>query len=238
MTYLISLPLLAPLLLAQGWLVRRRTPRLPEPPGPRAGALGAGPRLRVLIVGDSAAAGVGAPSHDTALAGQLAHALAPDYRVQWALLAATGATTQTTLDCLRQRPAEAFDFALTILGVNDVTSGVRAGRWRQQQARLRELLHSRFQVGHVLVCGVPPMARFPALPQPLRWFLGGRAARFSAVLHGDVAAEAGCSFLRLDFTDDAALMAPDGFHPGPGIYAAWAQRAAAAIRALRADTRP
>ena len=40
---------LAPLLLVQGRWVRRRTPLLPEPPGPRAGVIGQGPVLRLLI---------------------------------------------------------------------------------------------------------------------------------------------------------------------------------------------
>ena len=67
---------LSPLLLAQGVYVRRVTPRLPEAPGSRSGVAGGGPSLKLLILGDSAAAGVGAASQDEALAGQLAVALA------------------------------------------------------------------------------------------------------------------------------------------------------------------
>src|SRR5689334_20066239 len=62
---------LVPLLALQGRRVRRVTPRLPEPPGPRAGLAGDGPPLRLLILGDSSAAGVGAPSQDEALSGRL-----------------------------------------------------------------------------------------------------------------------------------------------------------------------
>ena len=63
---------LAPLLFAQGVYVRRVTPRLPEAPGERSGVSGGGPALKLLILGDSAAAGVGASSQATALAGRLA----------------------------------------------------------------------------------------------------------------------------------------------------------------------
>jgi hypothetical protein len=52
---------LGPLLLLQGRHVRRVTPRLAEAVGPRDGTAGNGPPLRLLIVGDSAAAGVGVP---------------------------------------------------------------------------------------------------------------------------------------------------------------------------------
>ncbi|EEX09439.1 hypothetical protein SL1157_1477 [Ruegeria lacuscaerulensis ITI-1157] len=56
---IVRLPLL-PLLAAQALMVRQRALRLPEPSGPREGRQGRGPRLRLLIVGDSSAAGVGA----------------------------------------------------------------------------------------------------------------------------------------------------------------------------------
>ena len=62
---------LAPFLILQGRHVRRITPRLPEPDGARAGQAGSGQPLRLLIVGDSAAAGVGVSTQQDALSGQL-----------------------------------------------------------------------------------------------------------------------------------------------------------------------
>lgn len=233
MGYLLSTLFLGPILLVQGWTVRRRVPRLPEPPGPRTGQLGAGKAFRILILGDSAAAGVGAPSQDMGLSGQIVQGLLPYYRVEWELAAMTGATTKSALCALRRRSPQPFDAAVVTLGVNDVTSGTSEASWQRRQAELRSLLRSRFGVSHILVCGVPPVSRFPALPQPLRWFLGSRAARFSQVLERDVAAEANCRFLPLNFSQDSGLMAPDGFHPGPGIYSEWGQRAAAAIHSMR-----
>ena len=76
------LALAAPLLLVQGKYVRRVTPKLPEAAGAREGErrlrdAGGGPAsLRVLITGDSSAAGVGTQHQDEALPGQLADALA------------------------------------------------------------------------------------------------------------------------------------------------------------------
>ena len=65
---------LAPLLWWQGRRVRRITPLLPEPPGRRQGRLAErldGPPARLLLLGDSSAAGVGAPDQPSALSGQL-----------------------------------------------------------------------------------------------------------------------------------------------------------------------
>ncbi|MFO1375109.1 MAG: hypothetical protein U1E99_11105 [Agitococcus sp.] len=42
---------LAPLLVVQGWYVKRITPRLPEAEGARQGITGQGQRLRLLVVG-------------------------------------------------------------------------------------------------------------------------------------------------------------------------------------------
>ena len=46
---------LSPLLVVQALLTRARLPRLPEADGEREGVLGDGPRLRLLITGDSSA---------------------------------------------------------------------------------------------------------------------------------------------------------------------------------------
>ena len=61
---------LAPVLFAQARSTRRRAPVLPEAEGPREGQLGSGVgALRVLIAGDSSAAGVGVANQDHAFAG-------------------------------------------------------------------------------------------------------------------------------------------------------------------------
>ena len=227
---------LGPLLLAQGLYVRRTALRLPEPPGPREGVRGEGPGLRLLVLGDSAAAGVGASSQAEALSGRLVSQLEHTFRVSWRLLAQTGATTARALRWLAEEPPRPFDAVLTSLGVNDVTSGRPLGAWRRDQARLADLLRDKFSVRLLLLSGLPPVGRFPALPQPLRWWLGLRAERFDAALEELASGRAGCEYLGLRSggeveVPDARMMACDGFHPGPEIYALWARAAARRIEA-------
>ena len=69
MLYEIRTALLAPLIVPQGLWVRATIPLLQEPPGERQGTSGDGPPLRLLILGDSAAAGVGT-SHTKSKAAQ------------------------------------------------------------------------------------------------------------------------------------------------------------------------
>jgi hypothetical protein len=66
MIYHLAMVLLAPVLAAQGMYVRRVTPSLSEPEGVRSGVFGAGPKIKLLIVGDSAAAGLGAATQHQA----------------------------------------------------------------------------------------------------------------------------------------------------------------------------
>ena len=196
--------------------------------------MGAG-RLRLLILGDSSAAGVGAATQDQALAGRLAAALA-DLEPDWRLVARTGATTAAALAHLRALPASPTDVAVVALGVNDVTRAVPVARWLAAQAALIGHLTRDLGARRVYLTGVPPMGAFPALPRPLRGVLGARAARLDAALAELVRQTSGTRHLAFDpGLLDPALMAADGYHPGPVLYARWAD---ALARAIRADLSP
>jgi len=223
----VALPL-APLLLWQGRRVRRETPKLPEAAGPREGLAGAerpGRPLRLLLLGDSSAAGVGAATQDEALAGRLLAALAPAVPrpVRWRLVARTGIDTREALALLESEPPERFDLAVVALGVNDVTALRPAIAWLADVDRLCAMLHARHRLRCVLWAGLPPMHRFPALPQPLRGVMGLHARGLDASLARWCAQRAPrARHVPLPAMTDPALIASDGFHPGPGAYALWA----------------
>jgi lysophospholipase L1-like esterase len=228
---------LAPLLLAQGLSVRRRALVLPEAAGPRDGRRGDGPPLRLLIVGDSSAAGVGAPTQSQALAGQLAAQLAAHNRVSWRVIARTGDTTAQALAHLAAADPAPFDIAVTALGVNDVTHGVPLARWLERQARLRALLGARFGVGQVVQSGLPPMGAFPALPQPLRAVMGRTARRFDTALAAALEGRSDAAHVGFQVPLTPDLMAKDGFHPGPRGYALWAEQLLPTVLRATAFTR-
>jgi lysophospholipase L1-like esterase len=230
MSYLLRTLLLGPVILIQGLTVRARVPKLPEPPGERQGRRGSGPPLSLLIIGDSAAAGVGAEHQDEALLGRLVSKLSPHYEISWDLQARTGDTTAGALARLDAMPPRHFDVVVTSLGVNDVTRMVYLGDWLRQQKQLRSVLRNKFSADRIFISGLPPMHAFPALPQPLRWHIGSRATEFNRALRADLAADADTTFLDTRFTSDTTLMSHDGFHPGPEAYAQWGQRIADAIQ--------
>ncbi len=224
---ILRVPLL-PVLALQALSVRRNAQLLPEPIGPRAGRDGRGPRLRLLIAGDSSAAGVGAGTLHQALSGQLVRRLAKDYAVEWRLEATTGHTTRDTIDRL-QGIDDQFDVVVTALGVNDVTRAVNRRHFENLQTQLLDLLTGPLGARRVIVTAVPQMGRFPALPQPLAWVLGSQAARLDRGLQQVAARFPQARHLRLDLPDDPALAAPDGYHPSPKTYAIWAEKLARLI---------
>jgi lysophospholipase L1-like esterase len=220
---------LGPVLLAQGKWVRRETPVMPEPAGAREGVAGEGPLLRLLVLGDSAAAGVGAATQDEALAGRIVSRLSGMHRVEWRVVARTGVTTAATIRHLERHDPFVTDAVVTSLGVNDVTGEVGVTKFLALQGKLHGLLRDKFGARLVLASGLPPMGLFPALPQPLRWYLGERAREFDQALAERLAGSTGAQHLPFQGEVDAAHMASDGFHPGPAIYDTWGEAAARRI---------
>ncbi len=236
MVYRLAAVALAPVLLLQGLRVRLVTPRLPEPPGPRAGSAGQGPALRLLIAGDSAAAGVGAPGQEEGLSGAMVRELGRDFSVSWTVHARTGLKAADVIARLEAVDREPFDVALLSVGVNDVIGGTRSAAFVVRQRQLVAMLKARFGVRHVLLTSLPPMHAFPALPQPLRWYLGARARQFTRLLERVAALDAQCEVVMPRLPLDRVYMASDGFHPGPLAYAEWGREAAAIIRRRVAGT--
>lgn len=208
--------------MIQGAFTRAVTPRLPEPPGSRSGRTGTGPSLRLLIAGDSAAAGVGVTHQSAALSGQLVAALEPHVDLQWQLIATSGFTTRELVHRLKREAPRPFDVAVISLGVNDVTSAVRVSTWLKRQRELAALLAQRFGVQRIILSSLPPMHELTALPQPLRWMLGARSRRFNMALARAVADMPGCEVLQLVLPQQSESLAPDGFHPGRATYQNWA----------------
>jgi lysophospholipase L1-like esterase len=212
--------LLSPLLVAQALATRARLPRLPEAAGAREGEVGRGPVLRLLMLGDSSAAGVGVADQSKALAGFLPSALArhAGVRVRWRLLAQSGLTSAQCLEWLAAQPPLPADVAVVVLGVNDVVDQVPSQRAVAARSAIANRLRNAHGVAHVVFAPLPPVQHFPGLPQPLRWVAGADARR-----HDDAVAEwartrRDVSHVPIELPLNRELMAADGFHPGEPVY--------------------
>jgi len=218
--------LLTPLLIAQALQARARLPRLPEADGARSGVEGQGlgrRPLHLLIAGDSSAAGVGVFSQQQALAGQLTSRLAAaGLEVHWHLVARSGLTSAQTFALLREA-AETdlnrhFDYAVIVTGVNDVIDQIPSHHAVAARDALANWLRNRLGVMHVVFAPLPPVHRFPGLPQPLRWVAGRDAERHNRALDAWAATRSDVSRAAIDLELDTTSMAVDGFHPGTPVY--------------------
>lgn len=227
--------LLAPVLLWQGKRVRNNIVKLPEPEGDRFGSAGKGAPLNILILGDSAGAGVGANHQQQALSGQLAQRLSQHYQIEWQLLAKTGENCQSILPLLDTLPSQKFDIVITSLGVNDVTSGKSLHQFENDLQVLKYKIEQSFTPKHIIFSSMPPIGKFPALPNPLRWYLGKIANSFDIAM-SNFAATHQCHYFPLPNMLDIDVMAEDGFHPGPKVYQQWAEDLCGFIVKLESET--
>jgi hypothetical protein len=132
---------------------------------------------------------------------------------------------------LHTLPKTGYDIALTATGVNNITSRQSMPACLLEQIKLVTLLREQFSVQHILISGLPPVHRFPSLPEPLRASIGDRAKRLDKAIRSWSREQPDCDYIQLDFPVGVENMASDGFHPGPKIYALWAAEAAELIRA-------
>ncbi|MEY2654536.1 MAG: hypothetical protein RLZZ524_1564 [Pseudomonadota bacterium] len=228
--------LTAPLLAWQAAQLRRNTPRLAEPGVPGVGGAGLGfSRLRLLIVGDSSAAGVGATDPARTLAPLLAEALSRRIsetemgltRVSWQLVARTGVSSNTALPMMAAQQLDPADVLVTVLGVNDVLEQTPTGRWLANLDAIRSHAKHRAKVRFTVHCAPPRMDLMTFVPQPLRWLMGAQASRLDAALRGHVrhAYRRSRFVLPFDPTTESIdhWLAVDRFHPNEALYARWAE---------------
>jgi len=222
--------LLAPILISQGVYTRIVTPKLPEAEGAREGLSGEGKSLKLLILGDSAAAGVGVESQHQALSGQLVSKLSSHCSLTWRLEAETGSKTADIIERLERLDEFTVDIVIVSLGVNDVTGNVKLKTWLGLQEQLRTILVSKFEAKVILLSSIPPMERFPSLPQPLRWYLGRKSKAFNSGLLHQSNQFSELEYMDINFPFEDGYIAEDGFHPSDMAYDLWSDLVVKEIR--------
>ena len=221
-----AFPLL-PVLLAQGKGVRRRTPRLPDAAGPTEGVVrGGGEPLRLLVLGESTVAGIGAAAHERALTGRVAATLAErtGRAVRWRAAGRSGASAREAVALAAALPDERADAIVISLGVNDTLRFRPPALWARDVARLVDAVRARVGPAPVVLAPVPPMHVFPALPQPLRAVLGARARRLDAALARLATRLPATAHVALWVEPAPDLFCEDGFHPSEAGYAIIGER--------------
>lgn len=216
----------APFLYLQGQYVRRKVGLLPDARGEKFGQFGADENfVKLLVIGESTVAGLGARTHETALAGQFAKFLSRKIKksVRWTVVGKNGVTARRTIEELvPQIPAEKFDYIVVGLGGNDVLKLSSPRQWRRAMTQLISILREQNPQAKIFITNVAAVNLSPALPQPIRGILWQLSKMHNANI---------LEFVK-NFEDVFYYPQPkevpadffsDGIHPSEAGYAIWAE---------------
>ena len=204
----------------------RNGPELPDStPLDHDGRIGGdGPALRMVWLGDSTAAGVGASSADAAIPRRVARGL--HRPVDLTVRAVSGdrvadVVRDQVADLDRLRP----DVVLVSIGANDVVHLTSNDAFRRSYEQLVDVIPAG---ALLVVLGVPDMGAPPRFAQPLRAVVGWRGRHLERVaeevaedaeaLFVDIAGETGPAMR----ADTGRTFAVDRYHPSDAGYALWA----------------
>ncbi|MGJ8571098.1 MAG: SGNH/GDSL hydrolase family protein [Hoeflea sp.] len=221
--------LLVPIALFKGLGVRRIVPRLPPPRGGPRGQVGEGKaETRLLIIGDSSAAGVGAERIGDTLGSQLA-ALMHDTTgspVAWRNAGANSATAAQVRDYVVPHIEERnFTHVIIAVGTNDAKNFKTRSAFKKGFGGLLYAIHTRWPDAEVFWSPVVAMSDVPALPPSLGFILGLRVQIINA-MGKQLCRERNATAIDPLPVEGPGGFAIDGFHANALGYKHWAQHIA------------
>lgn len=257
--------ILSPIYLYQAKKIARTAIRLPEATGERQGVQTLPtqpketsketdknasnhplPEFNLMIVGDSAAAGVGVTTQDQAFLGQLLINLTDQNvplsqhfsKINWSLYATSGHTSFQILRRLYalspQKNHPSTDLMIISVGVNDITANLNLKKWQANLTAIITIAQRKFKTKRLIFISIPPMDLMPSIPYPLNKFIGKKVKDFDKILQQTCQAHQGVDYLDFDFnkTNPSRYFAQDGFHPNAFTYREWAKKVSQFLQAF------
>lgn len=214
----------APRLVPQARRLRREVPRLPHAATPWTGAVDGPDPLRLLVLGDSTAAGVGVAHQRDGLPGGLADAIAEvtGRGVTWRAHGHGGATSRDAIDQhLADAVAEPADLLFLSIGANDAIHVRSAAAFSRDLRIILGEFEGRNPGAPVLMSTLPVFGRFELLREPLRTTLFRHSLALEEAARR-VIAEGGDRWMPgppPPYTE--GFFAEDRFHPSAQGYREW-----------------
>ena len=215
----------SPVVLTQGRWLKRTTPHLPEAALPWVGELAGHDPVRLLVLGDSTAAGVGAATQQEALPGRLGDALhaRTGRGIRWRAVGKNGATSREIIErFLDEALTEPSDMLFLSIGANDAMTMRGAGSFVRDVRHILDAFEHRNPGAFVLMSSLPVFGRFALLPQPLRTTLFRHSLALEAAARPVVEARPRTLMSNNPPPYAEGFWADDLFHPGPSGYRDWA----------------
>jgi lysophospholipase L1-like esterase len=216
----------APLLFVQGKRLRRTTPILPPAALPWHGSEPGPNPLRLLVIGDSTSAGVGAATQHEGLPGNLARELSSRLHrgVTWQAVGESGASSRDLLErFLDEALVDRYDLMFVTVGANDALGLRSRGAFGRDLRAILTQLRAVNPEATILMSSLPAFFRFALLPNPLKRHLYLHSRSLEAEARSVVARfdNAWMSPPPPPYTE--GFFASDRFHPSEQGYRDWAR---------------
>lgn len=165
-----------PIIYIQGQIIKKTIPRLPEATGIQGLVkTDSDLNLRLLCIGESSMAGVGAKSHEEAIGGTIAQELSKKLHcnVYWRVYARNGYTAKRVrLKILPKITERNFDIIVMALGGNDAFALNSPRTWRKQMTALLKDTQAMFPHTPIVFMNMPPIKEFPAFSKLIQFSVG------------------------------------------------------------------
>lgn len=216
---------IAPFLYLQGRITRWKVGLLPDAMDP-AGVSGTGAaEVRLLVLGESTVAGLGARTHELALGGQFAKGLSErlNKSVNWIVIGKNGVTARRTIDELWPLvPKEKFDYVLLGIGGNDVMKLSSPRKWRRDMLELIDIVRKANPEAVIFISNCPMIIHSPILPQPIKGLLWNLSKMHNANILEFTAGMDRVHYYPQPVDVDFDGFWADGIHPSEQGYRDWA----------------
>jgi len=215
-----------PVYVWQGLAIRRKTIR-PTPPSSQQvePIAGEGKPLRLLLVGDSSAAGVGVDDINASLGGHLPRLLANQSGrpVEIEIIGSNSATAGQIRDnVIPHIKKRNFSHIIVNIGTNDAKNFHTVKRFYKEFGTLLYALNARFPRSNIIWSGIMDMQAIPVLPSPLNRILGIRSRALMAC--GEtLCRERLATIPDGEWDPRESNFSLDGFHASTQGYQEWAQ---------------
>ena len=200
-----------PFLIYQASVVRKERP---TPPAVSERVIFGNGSKKILLLGESTAAGVGASSPEFSIAGHFSRLLGPTYEVR--NLGKTGLRAAQVFSSFGSEisvsinPVEGI---LLFLGANDCFRLTHPKDFKSHLEALISELKSRYSPNWIYLADIPPVHLFPAFPPLLRSFLKSQRNFLQKEMIRLYSADNQLIFDPISLTLSPEFFSIDGVHP-------------------------
>ncbi len=229
-----------PIIYIQGELIKKAIPKLPEADGVEGLQQSdhyKGKPFRLLCLGESAMAGVGAETHKEAIAGTIAKEISQKIHkdVYWRVYARNGYTAKRLrLKILPKIVERDFDLIVIALGGNDAFALNSPATWRKSILALLQETQELFPNTPIVFMNMPPIKEFPAFTSLIKFSVGhlvrilGRELEFivdnmEEVYFSSEVIEFNTWLQKYRMNANRLAFFSDGVHPSVITYQIWAK---------------